>query len=645
MRIPLNWLKEYVKLPEKLEELTHQLTMAGHMLDKVDHKNGHIILDLELRGNRADCYSILGIAREVSALFETPLHYPKTHKTLKKVKQLKEVNLEVKTPLVKRVMMTVVRNVHITESPKWLKEKIEEYGIPSINNIVDLTNYAMIETGEPMHAFDLGKIGTEVYIRTAKKGEKIITFLGKEVALTNEDLVWANKKDVLSVAAAIGGKHHSISKDTQNILLEAANYDRANIRRSIHRLNLLTDAGIRHEKDLDPNLVESGIYRFLELLKENKWGTIGSEIVDVYPKPVKTWNVTMDYKYLKTLSGLDISKKEIKEILGRLNFTNIKERTTGLSAQVPTYRTDVTLEEDLIEEVLRIYGYDKIPTQTLSLEIPDDVTPAFIKQEEKVKEALFGIGFDEVISLPFVLEKNLNLNKFGNGFSPIRITNRPSPDFEELRTNMFANLHEFTKKIINERGEQASIFEIGKVYYKEGKKYHENRQLGIMWWSKTKGIFPLFKGFIDAFFESINIKDVRFNPRNETGSVFELMIGKKAIGSGMIVNNIYYIGIYLDEILGKEGKPRANLWPKYPPQIEDITLTIPKRAKIGELVDIMKNESQIVDVRLVDTYKDAYTFRFWYQNPEKTLTDKEVEEVRTKMLYELKKKFGISVKS
>src|SRR5258706_2829936 len=232
MRVPLNWLKEYVNLPEKQDVLTHQLTMAWHMLDKVDHINGHVILDLELRGNRADCYSILGIAREVSALFKSPVKYPKTHAQLKKVPQLKDTKLDVKTSLVKRVMMVAIKEVTLTDSPKWLKEKLEEYGVASINNIVDLSNYVMLETGEPMHTFDLDKVGKNLEIRLAKKNEKMVTFLGKELTLTNEDLVWAKKDAVLSVAGALGGKNHSISDSTKNVLLEAASYDHANIRRS-----------------------------------------------------------------------------------------------------------------------------------------------------------------------------------------------------------------------------------------------------------------------------------------------------------------------------------------------------------------------------------------------------------------------------
>lgn len=650
MRIPINWLKEYVDLPEKLDELTHKLTMAGHMLDKLDKVNGNTAIDLELRGNRADCYSILGIAREVSALFNTPITYPKAYTKGKKVKQLSTTKLNVQTPCVKRVMMVEIRNAKIEKSPKWLVDKLTEYGVSSINNIVDLTNFVMLETGEPMHAFDLDKVGTDLHIRLAKKGEKMITFQDKQLVLSNEDLVWANDKQVLSVAGAIGGKENSISDTTKHILLEAANYDRANIRRSIHRHNLLTDAGIRHEKELDPNLVEYGINRFLHLVDENGWGEIQKEISDYYPKPVKPWKVAMDYDYLYSLTGLTIDKKKVKEIVKLLNFSIIKDTDKGLEVLVPTYRTDVTLEEDLIEEVLRIYGYDEVPTDTLSLEIPEDVTPSYIMQEINVKNALVAIGFDEVISLPFVNEKNLIYNKNlpARDVKAVRVINRPSPDFEELRMSMFPNLYAFTRKVINERGLEVRIFEIGKTYSKKGNKYVEKRKLGMMYWAKNGSNFAVFKGFLEGFFAKFTMQDIRYLDANDEIPLFDnaffIHAGKTPVGLGGIVKDMYFAQIDLDLILGKEGRPKANLWPKYPPQIEDMTLVVPERTRIGDIVDIIRGEKNVEDVQLVDMYENAYTFRVWYQDAKKTLTDKEVEGIRIKIIQALKKKFRVTVK-
>ncbi len=643
MRIPLNWLGEFVKLPKEQKTLTDKLTMAGHMLDKTDKVNGNIVVDLELRGNRADCYSIIGIAREVSALFNVPVKYPKTTLKIKKVKKLDNIELEIKTDLVKRVMMVEVRDVKIMESPKWLKDRLQEYGMATINNIVDLTNYVMIETGEPMHAFDLDKIGNKLEIRLAKNREQMITFLGKSITLDSNDLVWADKKNILSIAGAIGGKIHSIASDTKNILLEAASYDRANIRRSIHKHNLLTDAGIRHEKELDPNIVEVGFLRFLELIEKNKWGRVGKKVSDYYPKQVVPWKLTLNYDYLAILSGITIDRKVVIKILKSLNFEIIKQEKESVEVLAPTYRTDVTLEEDLIEEVLRIYGYEKIPVQTLSLEIPKVTTPDYINQELDIKNQMISLGFDEIISLAFVKESSLDKNKpvdDGN-YLAVRVINRPSPDIEELRMSLLPNLMEFNKKIFDERGTESHLFELGKIYLKHKNNYIEKRKLGIIYCQKD-GEFVHFKGYLEAFFEKLNIQGVKFEDW-ENG--FRISIKKETIGYGFQFDNVFYVEIDLDSILDKAQKIKAILWPKYPPQIEDITLIIASKTRIGDIVDVIRSSKLISNVELKDIYKDSYTFRVWYQDPNKTLTGEDVEKIRNKYLKEIKEKFGGIVRS
>ena len=644
MRIPINWLKEYVDLPGKIDDLTNQLTMAGHMLDKSDKVNGNQVIDLELRGNRADCYSILGIAREVSALFQTPVRLPISHKILTEVEQLKNIKLDVTSKYLQRVMMVTIKDIKLTESPKWLKERLIEYGIPSLNNIVDLSNYVMIETGQPLHTFDLDKVGTKLAIRLAKSGEQLTTFQGEKIELTDDDLVWANEKSILSVAGAIGSKFHSISNDTKNVLLEGASYNQANIRRTIHKHNLLTDAGIRHEKELDPNLVEVGIYRFLQLIKENKWGNIAREILNYYPKPVKPWKIKFNLDYLDHLSGTIIERKKIKEILKWLNFETV-EVGNNLEVTCPTYRTDVTQEEDLVEEILRINGYDKIPRSVLSLEIPKDITPDYINQEIQLKNHMIHLGFDEIISLPFIPAASQKDNVLlTEKASPVVVVNRPSPDLEEMQMTTYPNMINSVKKIINERGEEARLFEVGKIYYQKNNKQNERRVLGLCYWKKTENNYLKFKGFLEALFQLIRIKNVNYSP-TDSQSIFNfshIKSGGALIGTGGLKDNIFFTEIYLDVILNKSEKRKAELWPKYPPQIEDITLVIPEKTKIGEVLSSIKSvDSSVNDVELEAIYKNSYTFRVHYQDPKKTLTDAEVKIIRDKILREVSKKFGV----
>ena len=643
MNVPINWLKKYVTLPKSVDLLADRLTMIGHMLDKIDRTPDNVVMDLELRGNRADCYSIYGIAREVAAIHGTRARMPKLAKGLKKVKQLSSVKMSVKSKNVKRVMMVAIRNVEIKDSPRWLKDALKLYGVEPINNIVDLTNYVAIELGEPMHAFDLDKIGKDLCIRMAKNGEKMTTFQDTTLTLHEEDLVWASTNAVLSVAGAIGEKHHSISSKTKNILLEAANYDRANIRRSVHRHSLFTEAGIRHEKELDPNLVSDGIYRFLYLLKQNKWGKVVHEIYDYYPNPVKQRSVKLVYKELSDISGFEIKKDQVKKIFRSLGFSLGKSDASSVTVNIPTFRTDVENAEDLIEEVLRIYGYDKIPQRLLSFEIPPDITPKYITQENDIKSALSGIGFLESINLPFVKEKFQNLNDHPTkNVKRVSLLNAPSLDTKFMRTNMLVNLYENAKKVINERGDGVQIFEVGKIYYKDSSGYPEERRLGMVYWAKGATYLD-FKTFLMKFFVKINLSSLNFTPealRIDGSETYEIFIGKKAIGYGGKFDEVYFAEVYLDEVLPLQGKTGVKMMPKYPAQIEDVTIDLPEKTFIGEVKKDIKAHTNVVRVLLVNTFKRSFTFRVWYQSSSKTLTDKEVEAIRNKIVGSIEKKFG-----
>ena len=644
MKVPLNWLKDYVKVPKDTKSLTHNLTMVGHMLDGMSSYKKGTVIDLELRGNRADCYSIMGIAREVSAIYKTAVKIPPTLTNLKKASQLKGIKLKVDSANGKRVMMAIVRNVKITSSPAWLKDSLTAYGVDSINNIVDLTNYVAIELGEPMHAFDLDKIGSSLYIRQARKNEKMLTFQGKTLTLTPEDLVWANDESVLSVAGAIGGKLHSISDSTKNILVEAASYDQANIRRSVHRLNLITEAGIRHEKNLDPNLVEDAIARFLYLVKKYKWGTVTTNVSDYYKSPVKPWQVSMSWKNLNLISGMDIKPTFAKSILERLNFEISKENKTSITTIVPTYRTDVTEEADIIEEIVRIVGYDKIPAKILDLSVPEDITPDFVKQENLLRKTMEGLAFDEIISLSFVKEDRSDLNQPNNlTESVVTLQNPPSPDFAQMRTSLLPNLLDAAIKAKNERVSSINFFEIGKVYTKKRSKYSEKGKLGLIYFDQERGSYRNFKGYLEALFEKINLDKVSFANSDDhitLKNAYTIHLGKKEVGFGGEHSGMFFAEIDLDSILGEQKTGSVSLWPKYPPQIEDITLQLPPKTKVGDLMSAILSIKFVKEAKLIKVYQDKYTFRIWYQSKSKTLTDSEVKEVREKILSTAGNKFG-----
>ena len=646
MRIPITWLDDYIELP-KLDLLTEKLTLSGHLLDKIEGVGENIVIDLELRGNRADCYSILGIAREVSALFGNDVKFPKTHKELKKVRQLNSPKLTIKSDFLKRVMMTTITDIKLQKSPKWLSSKLQLYGIPSINNIVDLTNFVMIETGEPMHAFDLDKVGKSLEIRLAKEGEKILTFMGDTLTLTSDDLVWANSNGILSVAGAIGEKDHSISVSTKNILLEAASYDRANIRRTIHRHNLLTDAGIRHEKELDPNLVDFAIHRFFEIIKKENWGKVSTIALDYYPHPLNRRKLIVDTERVNNLGGITLTDTQITQILNQLSF-NPKQVNGRVAVTIPTYRTDVVLEEDVIEEIIRIKGYREIGIRLLDKEVPADITYKYITQEDNIKDIIVGLGYDEMISVPFVKEKYSSLNKTISGESTniVRLTNPPSPDISDMRLSLLPDLYEAATRMINQKTEEVKLFEIGKVYFKKGGKYLEPRKLGIIY-KEGKPDFQMFKRLILTLLKRLNHDNITFKATDVATHVlrdtFKVNVSGKSIATGGTFKSFHYVEIDLDTLLNLPGKAKVRLWPKYPPQIEDITITIPERTHIGEIISDIEKYKSITKVELIDQYKNKYTFRIWYQDPSKTLTDSEVSKLRSELFKILNTKFNIQV--
>lgn len=658
MRIPLSWLKEFVTLPKDIKHLTDKLSMAGHMLDKIDRIGKETVIDVELRGNRADCYSIIGIAREVSALFHTPLKLPPLYKKIKLSPSFKESRLEIKTPLVKRAMMAIIKNVVILPSPSWMKQRLEVYGIPAINNIVDATNYVMLETGEPMHAFDLDKVKPDIQIRMAKKGEKMVTFAGETVSLTGDDLVWAKGSQVISVAGAIGSLTHSISQSTKNILIEAANYDQASIRRTIHRHNLMTEAGLRHEKKLDPNMVSEAIGRFLQLVKENNWGEISPGAYDYYPQRRKPQTIFLSISAVEEIGGLKIPKKRAVEILQSLQCSIKRETKQGFLVSCPTYRTDLTEEADLIEEIIRMEGYDKIPPKTLALEIPSPTTPASIYQEEKIRQALVSLNFSEVINLPFVKEKNRFLNQSLEevvGAQPVYLTNPPSPDFHEMTMSLLPRLWESAQRIRQERVEEVQCFELGKIYYRIKKdlnyaSFREKRKLGLIYGRKEKTDYRLFKGYIEALFKLLNISAIEFREHHLPLPfiyAFKIVLGTgEAAGvGGALENYLYYFQADLETLIGKEEPPKSSLWPKYPPIIEDISLVISPNTLLGPLVKSIYQTSPLISsVELVDLYQNIRTFRITYRREEGSLTDEEIKPVRQQILDRLEKKFQARLK-
>lgn len=570
MKLPINWLKDYVKIPDNPKVLIDKLTAIGHMQDgPAKEVAGDVVYDLEIRQNRSDCLAILGLAMEASAVLNEKFTMPELG-TLPPVTSKLKVTIENPDQCIRFETITI-EHIKIGPSPDWMKNKLEAYGIKSINNVVDITNFVMVEMGEPMHAYDVREVEGGMSIRQAKKGEKLVILGGKEVALTLEDLIIADSKKVLSIAGVIGGEHSSIKDDTTTIILEDATYNQASIRRTSIRHQVRTEASTRHEKFLHPIMTTVALQRAAKLYEEICGGTVVDH-TDNYPKPFGEKWITFHEDHLQKLGGVHISASQAAEILTKLQMDVKKVSEKELKVGIPCARTDVVLEEDLIEEVLRIYGYDNIPATLPSTPPPKDLQNVSTHDiEETVKDLLTAAGYDEQITEPLTTEEKSEL-------PPVTLENSLNAAKTMLRTSMkkslmaaFANQQKYRKTDIR-------LFEVGKIYYKQNEEYKEEKVLaGVS--SYPTNSYMHAKGVLEIVFERLNRK---FN---------ENVIKIEPVGA-----TTFYFELKLQDILKQPEIPfNFNIFTQ-PPQVilQDLSLHAPESVKVGDVIKAVYKASHLV---------------------------------------------------
>jgi phenylalanyl-tRNA synthetase beta chain len=478
MRIPIEWLKEYISIEKSPREIAKAFTSLGLMLDK-PIENG--VLDLEHRMDRSDWLSILGCARDLTAFENLKLKYPKLHiekgRTPTK-NQVVDIKVEC-SDLVNRFNTKVFRNIKVKPSPEWLKNRLEAYGIPSINNIVDITNYVMVELGQPMHAQDLAKMRKpEIVIRRAKKGESITTFLGETIELDPNIFVLTQDNIPTVIGGMVGGIETGVDETTTDIVLDAGNYNQTNIRKNSRKLKIQNETVLRYDKFLHPKLTEIAIQRATYLILELAGGEY-YENIDWYPKKTPLKNLELTYKRLKLLSCMDFLPKRIKEILIALEYRIIEENKTGLTLEVPYFRTDVEVEDDLIADILRINDYAKIPMQMIDSAPPREITPDIYKFEEKLRDVCVGLGLHEHITNPIVSRNTKAKNQ-------VILENSLTSKKDALRTSIYETLSQVVTTYKKHKFTKVGLFEIGKIYLVEGEKdrfrsYKEERVLEVIY--------------------------------------------------------------------------------------------------------------------------------------------------------------------
>jgi phenylalanyl-tRNA synthetase beta chain len=662
MKFSYNWLQSFFqeKLPEP-KKLSNLIALHFFEVEEIEKKDKDWVINIDVLPNRAtDCFSHIGIVKEISAItglknnFDKDRYNFKKSEISKKNKNEIKINIENKDDC-SRYTVASIKNIKISQSPKWIIEKLNSCGIQSINNIVDIVNYVMLETGQPMHAFDYSEIkDKKIIIRKAKEGEEITGLDDKRYILSKKDIVISDSEKILGVAGIKGGKNAEISDNTNHIIIESANFNRLTIRKTSNNLKLRTDASIRFEHGLDPNLTEIGINRTIELISKIIPESKVIEKIDLYPEKIKNKKIKLNLEYLDNLLGIKIDPKESEKILKSLSFKIIKKEKKYLTIEVPSERIDVNYQEDLIEEVARIYGYEKIEKKTPTRLITSIQKNSDLSWINKTKNLLRAIGFTEIYNYSFINENqaitfDINLNNLFEVEKPV------SADQKYLRPSLLINLVKNLKE--NEKNfKNFKIFEIGKIFNKKENISEKKEIAGLI----TGNSFYETKGIVEFLLKEYGLNNFIFKEYKEGPSYLHL---NKRAKITIDSNDIGYIGSFsnkikqeckiksdssffvidFDKIKDKINSEKLykNI-PKIPSISRDLSILVPKYEKYENVVKVLIDlKIKILqDLILFDVYegneipenKKNFAIRLIFRDDKKTLTTEEVNSIHEKII-------------
>jgi phenylalanyl-tRNA synthetase beta chain len=506
------------KLP-KPKDLANALNFFAFEVEDVKKDGKDWVFDVDILPNRPDCLSHFGLAREISAIFKIPVSFPK-FRLIEEEKKADEF-LKVKVESAKdcpRYLARVILGVKVKESPDFLKKILKRIGQAPINNVVDITNYLMFLTGQPLHAFDLDKIdGREIFVRRAKNKEKIITLENREYNLDEEILVIADRKEPLAIAGIKGGKKAEITKDTKNIVLESADFDPILIRKASQKLFLFTEASKRFslfgEKTFQKYSVDFAAF----LIRKIAGGKVAKGVIEVGKQKSEKNKILLSHQYLESLLGTKIPEKEVFQILKRLGFEIKKEKPKFFLVSAPSFRKDINLPEDVIEEIGRLFGYQKIEPKFPASFLPPKPNPEII-WENKISDILKSLGFCEVLNYIFLSKEDLQKIQFPQS-EVLEIANPVSLNFQFLRPTLLVSLLKNLSKNQNYFSE-IKIFEIGKVFFKKDKKIFEKKMLAGLISGQN---FLEAKGVILALGEQLGIGNVWFTFYKQKEEKFKIL--------------------------------------------------------------------------------------------------------------------------
>lgn len=649
MLIPLSWLKEYVDIKIPFPELARKLSEAGLTIEHWEDKEGDIIFDPEITPNRPDWMSIYGIAREIHAVTGAKLNDLTPKIEIKKPKNPLEITIKPDYAIVPRKTSVIIRDVKVKPSPEWLQKRIKQVGLRPINNLVDITNYVLWIYGGLLHVFDYDKIrGHQMIIELSKGGEEFRSLDGIDYKLPKDAIIIKDLGRVIDLLPLKGGENSAVSTQTKNVLLHSITCDPVLTRRTSQALGLRSDSSTIAERGLDPNSTMRAVTHALSLILELAGGEVASEILDHKEAEFKPWTVDLSHSRLESVLGIKISPQQVKTTLERLGL-----KVDGqYKVTIPTFRNDLHIEEDLIEEVGRIYGYNEFPKTLPSSPVPTSKVTyqRDFDFEYNIKQILKGSGYREINTYSLIPEKQLvtlglNPTKF------LRVDNPISRDYEYLRPNLIGNQLEAIK--LNQPNfSKIRIFELGKVYH--GPSIDKAQESYLLSALETGTDYFQAKGAAENLLSQLGIAYQITPSTNDPtgwshpGRTADVISGDYNLGTiGELHPTLVsrfgikerVIGWYLNyALLEKLADPERKYQPisKYPTVVEDLSLIIPDKVHYGDVVAaIQKSSNLISSIDLLDTHQDTKTLRLTYLDKTKNLTDKEVSEIKKKFAKKL----------
>ncbi|MBF0337996.1 MAG: phenylalanine--tRNA ligase subunit beta [Nitrospirae bacterium] len=671
MLLSLQWLSDFIDLPYEPAKIADMLTMSGHEVESVDDVEGAIVLDINITPNRADCLSVVGIARELAAITGQALK-GYTHGQVTD-EFAPDMAVEILTPeLCYRYTGRIISGIRVGESPQWLKKRLQLSGVRSINNVVDITNYVMLERGQPLHAFDLATLsGRVISVRTPSRDVRFHTLDGVERAIAPTTLMICDKKGPIALAGVMGGLHCEVSEATTSVLLESACFNPASVRKTSKTLNLKSESSYRFERGVDIEGVPVALDRAALLIKELCGGGI-SAMIDAYPEKFKSREISLTIGKINKIIGANIGQDEVEAILRRLLF-DVKSENGRLTLTPPSYRGDIEMDADIIEEIARLYGYENIAPKMPNMSIAMNKKNKRLENIDLLKHVLRDAGFTETINYSFTSSDSLDM--FTTSRHPqnrVVIKNPLRSDQALLRTAIVPSLVQNFLYSINHGLTDVHIYEIGTVFFNNADKLPtEKLKIGALayygnvkrLWKEDVDTFFRMKGILESILSSLLITQYELTPSEESFLMPDLSLDIRLKHSDKPCG---YVGMLATEVIKtldiKTSTPRVAVMEadlnelfnatsktimytplfKYPFIERDISLVVDSDITAESIINLVKAypDNLMESVEVFDYYrgdklpqdKKSLAFHITYRATDRTLTDTEIDTLHRNLV-------------